>query len=545
MGRHSAGESFLKGLLAHATSPELVLWNVQGRPEAEVNELVTRLGCNRPIRWLQRFDRAGISSVGVMQMSLPDLNVEAWSRRPFGQASYAICGLTHTTATGHVQNLIADLLLAPTEEHDCLICTSEAVRASVEEQLEAVRDYLAVEYGPRKRAEPLRTTIPLGVNPNDFRRSDEARARWRKELNIGEADIVALYVGRFNVNGKMNPLLMARSLEMASARLGSSIHWVNAGWAESDDMAALYRNGARSLCPSVAYHVVDGRRPDVRFSIWSVADFFISFSDNIQETFGLTPVEAMAAGLPSVVTDWNGYRDTIRHGIDGFRISTRAAKPGLGEDLAYRFANKSLNYDSYIAATSQFVSIDYAQAVDAICALSQQQDLRSRMGADAKRRANDVFSWKVIIPSYEALWAEQNARRLAWSQSLPSPRENPWRLDPLKLFGRYPSEAVDSAYKLFAAPEVEWPAALAILRGPLASHVYISRPTDDDLRALFEQCRARPGLTVAQILEPFAGPKRMFLERALIWMARVGVLILTPDSSHASSGTQEISRNSK
>jgi len=28
----------------------------------------------------------------------------------------------------------------------------------------------------------------------------------------------------------------------------------------------------------------------------------------------------MAAGLPCVVTDWDGYKDTVRHGEDGFRV---------------------------------------------------------------------------------------------------------------------------------------------------------------------------------------------------------------------------------
>src|SRR5207244_4252611 len=162
---------------------------------------------------------------------------------------------------------------------------------------------------------PLRVTIPLGINVDDFRTTAEQRRAWRERLDIPDDAVVALYVGRFNVRAKMNPALMALALERAARRTSRKLYWVNSGWAGGDEkQEAAFHEPVRALCPSVEYRHLDGRPADVRFSIWSVADLFISFSDNIQETFGLTPIEAMAAGLPCVVTDWNGYRDTVRHG---------------------------------------------------------------------------------------------------------------------------------------------------------------------------------------------------------------------------------------
>ena len=34
----------------------------------------------------------------------------------------------------------------------------------------------------------------------------------------------------------------------------------------------------------------------------------------------------MAAGLPVVVTDWNGYRDTVGNNLDGFTIPAISLK---------------------------------------------------------------------------------------------------------------------------------------------------------------------------------------------------------------------------
>ena len=62
--------------------------------------------------------------------------------------------------------------------------------------------------------------------------------------------------------------------------------------------------------------------PDERNTVYASADIFVSLADNPQETFGLAPLEAMATGLPVVLSDWNGYRDLVEHGHSGYLIPT-------------------------------------------------------------------------------------------------------------------------------------------------------------------------------------------------------------------------------
>ena len=61
---------------------------------------------------------------------------------------------------------------------------------------------------------------------------------------------------------------------------------------------------------------------------------------------------------PSVVSDWNGYRDTVRDGVDGFAVPTLMPPPGSGQDLAMAHAIESDNYDAYIGRAALSIVVD-------------------------------------------------------------------------------------------------------------------------------------------------------------------------------------------
>lgn len=528
LGRHSAGESFLRGFVRHADVERFYFWNVAGRPQAELDALVARIETPaKPVEWIGQNQRGRLATPGVANLPTPSINDEAWRRRVFGTRAYSICGLTHTTATTRVMRLIPDLLVAPVEDYDALICTSTAVRDSVELQLRLMREYMGDEYGPRRRGEPQRATIPLGVNVDDFAVSGEQRRAWREQLDIPQDALVVLFVGRFSVRTKMNPALMAMALERAAQRTDKRIYWVNSGWGESAQAEAVYHQETRKLCPSVEYRTVDGRQPHVRFSIWSVGDIFISFSDNIQETFGLTPVEAMAAGLPSVVTDWNGYKDTVRHGLEGFRVPTLTPPPGYGVDLAFWLAHDWMTYDNYVGAAAQLTAIDLDAAETAILRLVENDDLRRIMGAAAQARARAVFDWSVIIPQYQALWAELDARRRAAAPD-PTPRSTPLSPDPFLLFRGYATRHLSRDDIVALQPQMDWPTAKARLDAPLAIYSRFQRPTHPEVAAVIGHLAEHGPASVARLLELVPEGRRSYLARGLIWLARHDVVTIRP-----------------
>ncbi|MBP8245799.1 MAG: glycosyltransferase family 4 protein [Phenylobacterium sp.] len=538
MGRHSAGESFLRGFLRHAQIDQLHLLNASARPPDQLQPLLNRIQPSpHPVRWLDRMSRAQLTNPGCLYLPQPTLGPEAWTRRVLGRTRYSLCGITHTTATHRANDLIAEMVTSPVEAWDALICTSDAVRSGVQMVLDQTREDLRSRLGATRFPNPELATIPLGVNASDFTPSPEHRAEWRARLDIPQDAVVALYIGRFHAAAKMNPATMALALEAAAVATGKPIYWIIAGWSANDDTTATFHRQTQAFCPSIHYRPVDGRAPETRFSIWSAADFFVSFSDNVQETFGLTPVEAMAAGLPSVVTDWDGYRDTVRHGIDGFRIPTMAPRAGLGRDLAYHFANEWITYETYLAVGAQVTGIDHGAAVSAINALVTNPDLRRSMGQAAARQAQAHFDWSAIIPRYQALWTELAARRKAAAPEAPEAAlmvDNPRRLDPFQVYATYPTEVMSGTTLLRAAEGLSREAVRSRLSEDLAGLGRWALPTAPEVEVVLDHLAKSPQASVAELVALFPLARQGFLERGLLWLVKFGVveLVSPPEVSN-------------
>ena len=151
---------------------------------------------------------------------------------------------------------------------------------------------------------------------------------------------------------------------------------------------------------------------------WAAADLFLSLVDNPQETFGLAPVEAMAAGLPVVVSDWDGYRYTVSDGVEGFRIPTlMPSKAQQGEELALQHDLGILSYQDYVGAVAQHVAVDTEAAAVAIVRLAESPSLRQRMGDAGRTTVSQRFDWSVVASQHYQLYTELSQMRQAADKS--------------------------------------------------------------------------------------------------------------------------------
>ena len=124
---------------------------------------------------------------------------------------------------------------------------------------------------------------------------------------------------------------------------------------------------------------VDGRGAEQRSSVWRAADIFTSLSDNIQETFGLVIVEAMASGLPVVASDWDGYRDLVVDGETGLLVPTAMVVDSTRQMTA-RLIVGEINYDHFLAEASQAAVVDPTAAAAAYGCLLRDAHRRLRPG---------------------------------------------------------------------------------------------------------------------------------------------------------------------
>ena len=94
---------------------------------------------------------------------------------------------------------------------------------------------------------------------------------------------------------------MFRAAEEAAKATGGKVHFALVGWFPNpEDHRSMYEEAAAAYAPSVAVHYLNGNDAALVGAMWAAGDIFLSLVDNIQETFGITPLEAMAAGMPVV-----------------------------------------------------------------------------------------------------------------------------------------------------------------------------------------------------------------------------------------------------
>ncbi len=523
MGRQSAGKAFMRGVAR--TWPDGVLHGVgRGLDTAQrmAGQLVAE-GFSGELRWHEIPDWHGIAELGALYYPAPTAKDFAFSRNTVNPAAFSLMGVTFTLSSRDATDQVSDLVLPPFKPWDALICISRAGREFVTGLQSEMRDWMSAQTGATRLNTPQLPVIPLGVDVPSFVRTPEQRRGAREALGLRENATVFLFAGRLSIHAKANPAPMYQALEQ-TARHGEVV-CIEAGVFPNDRIRQYYFEAQKVLAPSVRFIWVDGKNELAYRQAWQGADVFVSLSDNIQETFGLTPVEAMAAGLPVVISDWNGYKETVRDGVDGFRVPTILPPAGTGKDLALRHALEIDSYDLYIGRSSMATVVDPGSLAKALTTLASQPALRAEMGAAGAARAVRDFDWTVILPRYAELASELAVIRRAAGAQPPEP----WlqRADPFSRFASFSTAALAGNWLLAPAPEAQ--ARLRDLLGlSMVNYAFDPVLLPQELAATMLAVLEKQGVQTVNALLETAGQTNPVGVRMLMWLWKFDLIRVQP-----------------
>jgi D-inositol-3-phosphate glycosyltransferase len=324
----------------------------------------------------------------------PELRTLAAIRHRLQFDGAPLCGFIHSINSSRMAFNILQQYFAGLREYDLLLCSSRAGMRTIETYLESIDQLLP----PNVRYRARRVLVPLGVSIPTVDHKD--RLVLRQRLALGPDHTIALYFGRLSQMSKadLGPLLLALSV---LSRRGTVLHLVIAGDdTQMNEAPRLTALAAELRCLTNLTVWVNPSASD-KHLLYSGADIFVSPSDNIQETFGLSVAEALAYGLPAVVSDWDGYRDLVTDGETGFLVRS-LFPPDMGR-LRLSDCTSSIGEEDLLA---QSTTIDFPALCEKLEKLVRDPALRKTMGRAGRGFASDRLSWRVIVSRYEELWQE-------------------------------------------------------------------------------------------------------------------------------------------
>jgi len=160
---------------------------------------------------------------------------------------------------------------------------------------------------------------------------------------------------------------------------------------------------------------------------------FVSPIDSLQETFGISIVEAMASRLPVIASGFDGYRELVVDGETGVLLPTLWGPT----PSALRTLGVMMEPSVRQLAIAQNVAPSIGHLEQALSTLISQPQVRERMGLAGQKRARERYAWPVVMKQYLTMWAELSQRLPAQNTS---ELKDPSGPDLYDVFSHYPTD---------------------------------------------------------------------------------------------------------
>ncbi|EKD42788.1 MAG: glycosyl transferase, group 1 family [uncultured bacterium] len=399
MGRFVANDSFLKGL--HDAGHSVFIYVSTSTEAQYLSEKFAKRFENFKIVSLHELYLAPkLYEPDVLHILSPNLYKCFYLRDHVFKKMIPVTGVTHSL--GHqpyLEWVLLNLINNPMP-CDALICTSPTARSVVENFQERMIQKL-------QAAAKLKTkVIPLGILP--VLPINTPRQEVRARHGLSDDAFCFLWIGRFSYSSKADlaPLFLAfreflKNQKYKNARL------ICAGSSERSEEINLLN----TLLTDWQLNDFIILKPDItdcdKNELLALSDCFVAPSDNIQETFGLSLLEALDSGLPVIANDWDGFRSIVDETC-GLLIPTCHIEGKHPLDSSLGLHLNSV----YHLLLAQSVAFNHENLVNALQTMMDDPALRTKLAEGAKKRAAS-FYWDKIILKYGELWQQLIERALS------------------------------------------------------------------------------------------------------------------------------------
>lgn len=445
-------------------------------------------------------------------------------RSHFGSRIYPITTLFHGLSMG-VYEVYLKLIMQPTFPCDSIVCSSRASCDSARKIFQHLVAHCSEELGTRAQYNGRFDIIPLCVDTSELKPRDKRQSR--NELRLPNKSFILLYLGKISpMKADLYPLLQAFQ-SLVNSNRDRELLWVIAG-TDDQGYADLILRRAREFGFRERIRLFLNISEEKKSQLLSAADVFVSPADSLDESFGLTPVEAMACGLPQVVPAWSGYRETVSHGETGFLV------PTYWSDCCDDLTDTNILSNSVFNKFSigQSVAVDMTETTRCVQALIDNEEMRCEMAKRSRRRALALYSFEAVVKQYEQLWEELGC--IALDVRADQGFVNYDRLRYYEIFGNYASVALtnETTVKLtelgngLAAKKTALPNSLPRLAFRFLDQIIIqeivAKLTDLQQNGTSEIDNTR-GVTIGELirlLAPENGLNADYLRRHVMWLIK-------------------------
>ena len=173
------------------------------------------------------------------------------------------------------------------------------------------------------------------------------------------------------------------------------------------------------------------------------------------------------------------------------------------------------------------MAVDVEATARAFARLFASPELRGQMGEAGRQRAREVYDWAVIIPQYEALWAQLTELRKAQTTTLkPLPQPWPARMDPFHAFASYPT-ALLTPQTVLGLVDVDVPTAAMRVdqyrQLAMVNFAKVMLPSEAEVQLVLNAATSG-AKTALELIQAIPAERQAFVFRSLVWLVKLGVV---------------------